>query len=131
MRNGKQLQDGTQQDKITITAGPSKFELMLSVMTGKEVAIAIKESNSSHPNDNFDAQFYAVETENSSYHDLNNREIHSDSGEGILTPIEKPWRVKVAIRSKLLDNTVHHYVHYEGIYDAVKRNGSLILIGEK
>jgi hypothetical protein len=129
--NEKRLQEGDLLEQITITAGPSMFEFMLSCITGKEVPIAIKESERGYPHNNFDAQFYGCEVGNTSYNYLNYRIGKTDNGKDLLSsnhPV--PWKVKVAIRSKLLDNTVHWYVHYEGTYDVVKGQGSLILIKE-
>ncbi len=132
MYKEKRLQKGEPLEQITITAGPLMFEFMLSVMTGKEVPVAIKEAEQEYPHNNFDVQFYGCEVGDTSYNYLNYRKVGAEPREGIQGGVGKlvPWKVKAAIRSKLLDNTVHWYVHYEGMYDVVKGQGQFSLIKE-
>lgn len=122
--------EGRVLEHITTTAGPSKFELMVSVFSGKIVPIAIKEAEKEHPHNIFDARFYGVEVGDNSSHYLSSQHVHSDNGDGLLSSKDVMWKVKVAIYSKNWDNTVRHLVYYTGVYNPITGQSSLSLDNE-
>lgn len=131
MINNKRIQKGAPLEKITISQGPSKFELMLSVFNGKKIPIALKEANDEYPHNLFDAYFYSAGSSDISNHYLNYQCTHTDNGKGLLSNEDVPWLVKVAIMPRLHPASCDDMVHYEGTYDAIKREGALTLITKK